>query len=99
MQRCVGLAKTPDVPPSSIDLGLVAVSTERLEVLLRGLHRETLPCPLTPAMLAGHGLQDDTATLLATLRGLDRAGVHAVVVAVLAERLAAAAAAQRKAEA
>jgi hypothetical protein len=80
-------------------MGLVRVSTERLEVLLRGLHRETLGCPLTPAALAGHGLQDDTAALLGHMRGLDRAGVQAVVVAVLAERLAAAAAASEKAQA
>jgi hypothetical protein len=77
------------VSASSIDLGLVSVSTERLELLLKALHRETIVCPLTPAGLAGHGLQDDTSALLGHMRGLDRAGVHAVVVAVLAERMAA----------
>lgn len=71
----------------TIDLGLVQVSTEQLRRLLRGVHRETLPCPLTPAGLAGHGLQDPSGLLLGHMRGLDRAGVHAVVVAVLAERM------------
>ncbi len=85
--------------PSPIDLGLVGVTTPRLEVLLRGLHRETITCPLTPAALAGHGLQDDTTALLGLMRGLDRAAVHAVVVAVLAERMAAAAAAKARANA
>ena len=87
------------MPASSLDLGLVSVSTERLEILLRAVHRETLVCPLTPAGLAGHGLQDDTHALLGHLRGLDRAGVHAVVVAALAERMAAAALAAEKARA
>lgn len=87
------------MPASSVDLGLVSVSTERLEILLKGVHRETMPCPLTPAGLAAHGLQDDTSALLGHLRGLDRAGVHAVVVAVLAERMAAAAQAKARANA
>lgn len=70
------------------DLGLVSVGTGNLRKLLQGLHRGTLTCPLTPAGLAGHGLQDASGDLLAQLRGLDTAGVRAVVVAVLAERLA-----------
>lgn len=87
------------MPAAAIDMGLVTVSTERLEILLKGIHRETITCPLTPAALAGHGLQDDTNALLGHMRGLDRAGVHAVVVAVLAERMAAAAQAKARANA
>lgn len=73
---------------NSLDLGLVQVTTEQLRMLLRGIHRETLLCPLTPAGLAGHGLQDATGTILGHMRDLDRASVRAVVVAVLAERMA-----------
>lgn len=68
------------------DLGLRGTDTSSLETLLRALHRNQLSCPLTPVGLACVGLQDDATDLLAHLRGLDRAGVHAVVVAVLAER-------------
>jgi hypothetical protein len=76
------------VTTNAIDLGLVKVTTEQLRTLLRGIHRETLPCPLTPSGLAGHGLQDASNTLLGLLRHLERPAVHAVVVAVLAERMA-----------
>lgn len=72
----------------SLDLGLVQVTTEQLRTLLRGIHRETLVCPLTPAGLAGHGLQEPTGMILGHMRELDRASVRAVVVAVLAERMA-----------
>lgn len=67
-------------------LGLTAVVDERLRALLTGLHRETLACPLTIVGLTCHGLQDCAGPLLGHLRGLDAAGVRAVVVAVLAER-------------
>ncbi len=77
------------MPNNDLDLGLVQVSTEQLRTLLRGLHRETLVCPLTPAGLAGHGLQDVTGVILGQVRGLELPGVRAVVVAVLAERMAA----------
>lgn len=69
------------------NLGLVNVSTEQLRTLLRGVHRGTLVCPLAPALLAGHGLQDVSNEILGHMRDLDRAAVHAVVVAVLAERM------------
>ena len=69
------------------DLGLTRVDTKHLQTLLKGLHRGTLGCPLTPAALAGHGLQDPSEWILGHLRGLDGAGVRAVVVAVLAERM------------
>ncbi len=68
------------------DLGLSTVATEHLLTLLRGVFKETIPCPLTPAGLASHGLQDVSGPLLAHLRGLSTAAVHAVLVAVIAER-------------
>jgi hypothetical protein len=67
-------------------LGLVDVKTVDLENALRGVHRGTLPCPLGPAGLAGNGLQHVQESLLGSMRGLDEAGVRAVLVAVLAER-------------
>lgn len=79
----------PTSSNAALDLGLVQVSTEQLRTLLRGLHRETLTCPLTPAGLAGHGLQDATGVILGHMRELDRPAVRAIVVAVLAERMAA----------
>ena len=67
-------------------LGLTAVSTEQLRTALRGLHRQTLACPLTVVGLTAHGLQDVAGPLLGHLRGLEAGGVRAVVVAVLADR-------------
>lgn len=71
------------------EFALTTVGAEQLRTLLRGVHRGTLECPLSPAGLAGHGLQDQSGPILGHLRGLDAAGVRAVVVAVLAERMAA----------
>ena len=68
-------------------LGLTAVSTAQLQTLLRGLVRDTLPCPLSIHTLAGHGLQDVAGPLLSHLRNLEAPAVRAVVVAVLAERM------------
>ena len=42
--------------------------------------------PVTPASLAALGLQDWSEHVLSTLRDLDEKAVHAVLVAVLAER-------------
>lgn len=69
-----------------MSLGLKSVSTADLRTLLRALHREQLTCPLTPVGLTSVGLQDAVGDMLAHMRGLDRAAVHAVVVAVIAER-------------
>ncbi|MEM6996368.1 MAG: hypothetical protein AAF721_38025 [Myxococcota bacterium] len=80
-------------------LGLTAVIDERLRTLLRGLHRETLPCPLTIAGLTSHGLQDVAGPVLNHMRGLPHEAVRAVVVAVLAERRMAAEEAAKKREA
>lgn len=71
-----------------LELGLVTVSNDDLRTLLRMVFRGHVECPLTPAGLAAVGLQDASDLLLAQLRGLDGKAVHAVVVAVLAERTA-----------
>lgn len=67
-------------------IGLTALTDDQLRTLLQGLHRQTLPCPLTIANLAGHGLQDVAGPVLNHMRGLAQPAVRAVVVAVLAER-------------
>ncbi len=71
-------------------LGLSAVIDDRLRTMLRALHHDTLPCPLTISGLTSHGLQDVAGPLLNHMRGLSHEGVRAVVVAVLAERQVAA---------
>lgn len=68
--------------------GLTKVPTEDLEKALRVLHRGQLRCPVTVAELTRVGLQHRAAELMNVLRGLDEAGVRAVLVAVLAERRA-----------
>ena len=65
--------------------GLTHLKDRDLENILRALHRGDLECPVTPQHLMMGGLsylQDR----LDHLRGLDKAGVQAVLVAVLAER-------------
>ena len=69
-------------------LGLVSVPTASLENLLRAVHRKVVSCPLSPGELAMIRLQDFSAELLNQLRGLDEPAVRAVLVAVLAERIA-----------
>lgn len=61
--------------------------TEALQTLLRNLHRDAIECPLAPIRLAALGLQEHSERLMNGLRGLEAAGVRAVLVAVLAERL------------
>ncbi|MEM7153156.1 MAG: hypothetical protein AAF799_09945 [Myxococcota bacterium] len=68
------------------DLALTTVSTEHLRTLLRAVFKKQIECPLTVASLAAMGLQDTSGPLLSHLRGLDQTAVHAVLVAVLAER-------------
>jgi hypothetical protein len=65
--------------------GLTAVSTDDLKAVLRAVHRGELPCPIVAQGLAMTGLLrllDD----LEPLRGLDEAGVRAVLTCTLAER-------------
>ena len=64
---------------------LTAVRTEDLVAVLRAVHRDELPCPITALGLAQAGmlrLQDD----LGFLSGLERGAVQDVLIAVIAER-------------
>lgn len=72
--------------PRGMALGLTEVSTDDLRKLLRALHRGEVECPLSPVGLTCVGLQDAVGELLAHLRGLEQSAVHAVLVAVIAER-------------
>jgi hypothetical protein len=68
-------------------MGLVGVSTPDLKRLFGLLVHGELQFPLGPWELARSGFQPHSEELLGTLRGLDEAGVRAVLTAVLAERL------------
>ena len=67
-------------------LGLTEVPTAELKQLLKSLHRDEVFFPLNAEQLACVGLQHRSENLLGTLRRLDKEGVRAVLVAVLAER-------------
>lgn len=67
-------------------VGLTEVRTEDLRHALRMLVRGELELPVHVAGLARVGLQHCGEPLLAGLRGLDAAGVRAVLVCVIAER-------------
>ncbi|MCB9702112.1 MAG: hypothetical protein H6711_09470 [Myxococcales bacterium] len=69
------------------DIGLRWIPTATLKKLLRHVHHQEIECPLAPIPLAALGLQEQAERLLGALRGLDAAGVRAVLVAVLAERI------------
>ncbi len=71
--------------PRSI-FSLTTIDSDQLTGLLRNIHRDEIECPLTTVGLTCVGLQEKAAVILDCLRGLDKAGVHAVLVAVLAER-------------
>ena len=65
--------------------GLTTVSDADLRRIYTAVHRGELPCPIDRIGLATTGLLrlgDD----LGILRGLDTAGVRAVLVSVIAER-------------
>ena len=66
--------------------GLTALREEELTTLLRYLHRGELDVPLTIETLTRIGLQHRHDVVMGALRGLDEAGVRAVLVCVLAER-------------
>lgn len=68
--------------------GLTRVSTTDLKKALSALHRGHLRFPLTIEELTRFGLQHCANDLLGVLRQVDEAGARAVLVAVLAERLA-----------
>ncbi len=65
--------------------GLTALSTDELRLLLRVVHQGQLPCPIDRIGLASTGLLR-IGDHLGVLRGVDEAGVRAVLVCVLAER-------------
>lgn len=73
----------PQVP-----MALTGVPTNEIEQLLRFVYRHEIETPITPVGLARVGLQHRSEELMQTLRGLDEAGVRAVLVAVAAERIA-----------
>ena len=68
--------------------GLTEVGTDDLKRAFSMLHKGDLDIPVSPWGLARVGLQHVQGPLLGLLRGLDQAGVRAVLVAVLAERQA-----------
>lgn len=65
---------------------LTRVPVEDLQALLRHLHHGVITAPLKAEDLARIGLQYRQEDLLGSMRGLDEAGIRAVLVAVLAER-------------
>lgn len=67
--------------------GLTRVTTDELKGMLKALHRGQLRFPLRHADLIGGGLPH-IAEKSDLFQGLDEAGTRAVLVAVLAERLA-----------
>jgi hypothetical protein len=67
--------------------GLVGMRDEHLIALMRAVHRGELRCPIDHVQLATAGFLG-LAERLEHLRGLDKAGVMAVITAVLAERRA-----------
>jgi len=67
--------------------GLTEVETQHLKQLLSLVHKRELSFPLDVHELTRTGLQHCAPPLLGQLRGLDEAGVRAVLIAVLAERL------------
>lgn len=70
-------------------MGLTEVGTDDLKRALSHLHKGEFDIPVAPWGLARIGLQHVQTPLLDALRNLDAAGVHAVLVCVLAERAAA----------
>ena len=72
--------------------GLTSLTTDHLKRLLQFLHDGQLDLPLTAHSIAAAGFQFRHHELMAALRGLDEAAVRAVLVCVIAERLASGAA-------
>lgn len=70
-------------------IGLTQVETKELRKALKALHQGELTCPLTIAGLTRVGLQYCANDFLEMLRNLDHDAVRAVLVAVIAERIAA----------
>ena len=70
--------------------GLTSLTTEQLKKLLKYLHDGSLELPLTARSIATVGFQFRHQELTGAMRGLDEAGVRAVLVCVIAERIKAA---------
>jgi hypothetical protein len=70
--------------------GLTSLTTEQLKKLLKYLHDGSLELPLTAHSIATVGFQFRHQELTGAMRGLDEAGVRAVLVCVIAERIKAA---------
>ncbi len=68
--------------------GLTSLTTEQLKRLLSYLHQGKLSLPLDAHSIACAGFQFRHQELMNALRGLDENGVRAVLVCVIAERLA-----------
>ena len=68
-------------------VGLTEVETKHLKQMLSLVHRGEYSYPIDVHELARTGLQHSQGPLLAALRGLDEAGVRAVLVVALAERV------------
>jgi hypothetical protein len=70
--------------------GLTSLTTEQLKKLLKYLHDGSLELPLTAHSIATVWFQFRHQELTGAMRGLDEAGVRAVLVCVIAERIKAA---------
>ncbi len=68
--------------------GLTGISTDALRTLLSSIHRRVVATPLSIGELTRIGLQYCATDLMRELRELDERAVRAVLVAVLAERVA-----------
>jgi hypothetical protein len=69
-------------------LGLSPISTATLRKTLAHLHRGELDFPLNIVSFTRLGMQEEAETFLRLARGLDADALRAVLVAVLAERIA-----------
>lgn len=69
-------------------LGLTEVSEQDLKKALAVVHQGELRAPLSLPELTRCGLQHCAEPMMSAMRGLDAAGVRAVLVCVLAERKA-----------
>ncbi len=68
--------------------GLTGLKTEELKRLLSLLHKGQLILPFSAHSIACAGFQYKQTELMAAFRGVEESGVRAVLVCVLAERLA-----------
>ena len=69
-------------------VGLTTLTTAELKLFLQRIYRDEVTFPLNAQRIACAGFQYKHHELMANLRGLDEAGVRAVLVCVLAERMA-----------